>query len=172
MAEQRSAVLQAVQDWVSEFVVGHNLCPFAGKELRAGRVRFVETPATDIESLLHSLSEELALLVADSSIETTLLVHPHVLKSFAAYNDFLDLADGLIESMALEGVVQVASFHPSYRFAGTLPAAPENLTNRSPSPMLHLLREESIEVAAESHSGIGAIPQRNIEYLNDLMAPR
>ena len=135
MAEQRSAVLQAVQDWVSEFVVGHNLCPFAGKELRAGRVRFVETPAADIESLLHSLSEELALLVADSSIETTLLVHPHVLKSFAAYNDFLDLADGLIESMALEGVVQVASFHPSYRFAGTLPAAPENLTNRSPSPL-------------------------------------
>ena len=112
------------------------------------------------------------MLVDDSSIETTLLGHPHVLKSVAAYNDVLDLADGLIESMALEGVVQVASFHPSYRFAGTLPAAHENLTNRSPSPMLHLLREESIEVAAESHPDIGAIPQRNIEYLNDLMAPR
>ena len=119
MAEQHSAVLQAVQDWVSEFVVGHNLCPFAGKELRAGRVRFVETPAADIGSLLHSLSEELALLVADSSIETTILVHPHVLRSFIAYNDYLDLADGLIDSMGLEGVVQVASFHPNYRFSDT-----------------------------------------------------
>jgi hypothetical protein len=95
-----------------------------------------------------------------------------VLKSFAAYNDFLDLADGLLESMDLVGVLQVASFHPGYRFAGTVAAAPENLTNRSPFPMLHLLREDSIEVAAASHPDIGAIPQRNIEYLNDLMKPR
>ncbi len=76
MAEQRSAVLQAVQDWVSEFVVGHNLCPFAGKELRAGRVRFVETPAADLESVLDSLGEELRLRVADSGIGTALLVQP------------------------------------------------------------------------------------------------
>lgn len=172
MTEERSAELKEVQDWVSDFVVGHNLCPFAGKELRAGRVRFVETQATDIEALLHSLSEELTLLQADPSIETTLLVHPHVLRSFAAYNDFLDLADGLLESMDLVGVLQVASFHPGYRFAGTVAAAPENLTNRSPFPMLHLLREDSIEVAAASHPDIGAIPQRNIEYLNDLMKPR
>ncbi len=172
MTEECSAVLKEVQDWVSDFVVGHNLCPFAGKELRVGRVRFVETQARDIEALLDSLSDELALLQADSRIETTLLVHPHVLKSFAAYNDFLDLADELIVSMALDGVLQVASFHPDYRFAGTVASAPENLTNRSPSPLLHLLREKSIEVAAASHPDIGAIPQRNIEYLNDLIQPR
>src|SRR5210317_1237647 len=101
MTEESSAVLKEVQDWVSDFVVGHNLCPFEGKELRAGRVRFVETQATDIEALLHSLSEELTLLQTNPRIETTLLVHPQVLKSFAAYNDFLDLADGLLESMDL-----------------------------------------------------------------------
>ncbi len=111
--------------------------------------------------------DELELLAdADPQrTETTLLIHPQVLNDFLDYNDFLDIADAIVAAAGLDGVIQVASFHPDYRFADSPPDAVENHTNRSPHPMLHLLRESSVERAVESHPDVASIYERNIETL-------
>jgi hypothetical protein len=158
----------AVAEWINDFVVAHNLCPFAAKELLAERVRIVETQAADEAALLLALHDECALLMSNPDIETTVLVHPHVLQDFTDYNEFLGLADALLGSLDLEGELQVASFHPDYCFADTAADAPDNLTNRSPFPMLHLLREESVERAVASHPDVASIPERNIALLRSL----
>jgi hypothetical protein len=160
--------LDQTRRWVDGFVVGLNLCPFARKPSDAGRVRYALTPAADPDSLLQALADELALLVATPRdvTETTLLVHPHALADFLDYNDFLADADRLLVRLGLRGVVQVAGFHPGWRFAGTRPDAAENWTNRSPHPMLHLLREDSVTEVAGDH--LGDIPRRNVALLKKL----
>ena len=165
---KQEPVLKAVRAWVDTLVVGLNLCPFAKRELTSQRVRFVATDATNDEQLLTALVAELERLVADDSVETTLLVHPEVLTDFTDYNDFLDLADALIEDMGLDGVIQIASFHPEYQFAGTHVHDAENYTNRAPYPLLHLLREASLERAIKSHPDVSAIPERNIALMNSM----
>ena len=145
-----------------------NLCPFAKRELVKNRVRFAVTQATTEEQLLTALQTELELLSRESSIETTLLIHPNVLHDFYDYNQFLSYAEGLLVQMKLEGVYQVASFHPDYRFAGTKPADAENYTNRSPYPLLHLIREESLERAIAAYPDVDTIPLRNTELMNTL----
>jgi len=124
----------------------------------------------DENTLSHDLASELHLLLASPStqIETTLLIHPHVLGNFLDYNDFLGIVDQLLEALRLCGTIQVASFHPHYRFAGTEPNAAENYTNRSPYPMLHLLRETSISQAADASDELLMIPRRNIETMRNL----
>ncbi len=114
----------------------------------------------------------LELLTRDESIETTLLIHPNVLQDFATYNQFLDLVDALLEQLELEGIYQVASFHPDYQFAGSDPDATRNYTNRSPYPVLHLLREESLERAIAGYPGVEEIPERNIELLEGMGAEK
>ncbi|SFR67449.1 hypothetical protein SAMN05216203_2438 [Marinobacter daqiaonensis] len=160
--------IKATRQWVEDVVVGLNLCPFARRELVNETVRFAVTGAETEEALLEALVEELERLVRDDSIETTLLVHPLALRAFHDYNDFLALTDGLLEAMELEGVVQIASFHPDYRFAGTEAEDVENYTNRSPYPMLHLLREDSLEEAIARYPDTAAIPERNIERVENL----
>lgn len=149
-------------------MVALNLCPFAKRELVKERVRFVETPAATQAELLEALKAELARLDADDSIETTLLIHPQVLTDFAQYNDFLAEADALLFDLGLEGVYQVASFHPDYQFGGTEPHDAENYTNRSPFPMLHVLREDSLTVAIDNYPEVDDIPQRNIDLMNEM----
>ena len=105
---------QATRDWLEQVVIGLNLCPFAHREFANDRVRFAITDATTELQLLQSLESELQLLFGDPSIETTLLIHPQALGDFAEYNQFLDLADGLLVQMNLEGIFQIASFHPDY----------------------------------------------------------
>ena len=161
-------VEQVVRRWVDTLVVGLNLCPFAKKELLANRVRFAVTDASTEEKLLAGLNHELTLLQSDLSIETTLLIHPNCLESFDEFNQFLDHVDALISYLDLEDVIQVASFHPDYRFAGTAVDDVENYTNRCPFPVLHLLREQSLERAIESHPDPESIPDRNIARLNQL----
>lgn len=156
----------AVERWIEEFVVGFNLCPFAQRALGKGGVRVTSTAATTDEVLLGALQTELQLLKADSAIETSVLIHPNVLQDFFDYNDFLAVADELLRQMELEGVVQIASFHPDYQFEGTAPDAAENYTNRSPYPMLHLIREASLERAIENFADVDQIPRRNIEMMN------
>ena len=163
-------VIGATRDWVEKVVIGLELCPFARRELVADRVRFSFTDAADEESLLHALARELRLLLEDPSIETSLLIHPEVLARFADYNAFLDRVDALIEDMGLDGVFQAASFHPQYRFDGTALHAAENYSNRSPYPMLHLLREESVARAVASYPDVAAIPARNVETLKAMGA--
>ncbi len=157
-----------VRHWLESVVIELNLCPFAKRELINDRVRFAETDARTEVQLLQALEAELERLVGDASIETTLLIHPQVLADFADYNQFLELADGLLLQMELDGVFQIASFHPDYQFADTHPDDAENYTNRSPFPLLHLLREESLARAIEHTPDVDQIPIRNIQTMNEL----
>ncbi len=166
--ENDEEIIQSVRQWVETFVVGMNLCPFAKRELVKNRVRFVTTAATTAEQLLQVLQTELELLNADPSVETTLLIHPAVLQDFYDFNDFLGCADILLLDMELEGIYQVASFHPDYQFGGTRPGDAENYTNRAPYPVLHLLREESLERVIADYPDVDDIPERNIELMNSL----
>ena len=161
-------VIGPVRRWVETLVVGLNLCPFAKREWVKNRVRCTVTEATTEEQLLVDLQAELELLNRDDAVETTLLIHPRVLKEFYDYNQFLDYADSLLVQMRLDGVYQIASFHPDYQFGGTEPDDVENYTNRSPYPLLHLIREESLERAISNYPDPDQIPERNIELLNSL----
>ena len=161
-----------VRHWLESVVIELNLCPFAKRELINDRVRFADTDATTELQLLQALETELERLSSDTSIETTLLIHPNVLADFADYNEFLELADGLLLQMEFDGVFQIASFHPDYQFAETHPDDAENYTNRSPYPILHLLREESLARAIEHTADIDQIPLRNIQKMNELGAEK
>ena len=156
--------------WVERVVIGVNLCPFAKAPQVKGQVRYVLSEASEPESLLAGLIDELKLLAATPAdrIETTLLVHPQVLADFADYNDFLGLAESAVAELGLEGVIQVASFHPRYQFAGTAPDDLSNATNRSPYPTLHLLREESVERAVAAFPEAEAIFEANIATMRRL----
>jgi len=158
--------------WVERAVIGLNLCPFAKAPQAKGQVRYVASAAVDVEALLHDLIDELQRLAdaADTDIETTLLIHPQVLGDFADFNDFLDLADRAVVELGLEGVLQVASFHPQYQFADSAPDDLGNATNRSPYPTLHLLREESIDRAVEAFPHAEAIFEANIATMRELGA--
>jgi hypothetical protein len=160
-------IVEATRRWVEQVVVAFNLCPFAKRELVKDRVRFVVSKAKDEATLLDELAHELALLNVDEAVETTLLIHPQVLQDFYHYNDFLEAADELLVDMNLEGVYQVASFHPDYQFGGTEPDDVENYTNRSPYPMLHLLREDSLSEAIDNYPEVDLIPERNIDCMNE-----
>lgn len=166
--ENDEEIIHAVRQWVETFVVGMNLCPFAKRELVKNRVRFVTTAATTAEQLLQVLQTELELLNEDPSVETTLLIHPAVLQDFYDFNDFLGCADSLLVDMELEGIYQLASFHPDYQFGGTRPGDAENYTNRAPYPVLHLLREESLERVIADYPDVDDIPERNIALMNRL----
>ena len=165
------AVIDATRRWVSAVVVGLNLCPFARRVSEAGRVRYAVTDAADGAGAARrpSAGSWRRLAAAPrAGVETTLLIHPRALPDFPDYNDFLPEADRLVRDLGLRGVIQVAGFHPGYRFAGTSPDAAENYTNRSPHPMLHLLREESVTEVAGDPAALAAIPRRNIETLRRL----
>lgn len=160
----------AVRQWLERVVIGLNLCPFAARPVLGGRVRvFVSAADTELE-LLTDLQLELARLdeTPPAQLETTLVVVPRMLADFLDYNDFLDRADELLQSFEWDGTYQVASFHPLYQFNGTEPDDPENLSNRSPYPMLHLLREDSVEAAVEAHPDVDGIPEANIRRLRGL----
>lgn len=161
-------VVESTRKWVESVVIELNLCPFAKRELMQDRVRFTVSEATTEEQLLAALQRELELLGSNAQIETTLLIHPEVLQDFYDYNQFLDFSDRLLVEMKLAGVFQIASFHPAYQFGGTEPDDAENFTNRSPYPMLHILREASLERAIAGYPDIDQVPIRNIEHMNSL----
>jgi len=158
------------RQWLERAVIGLNLCPFAKAVTVRDQVRFVCSDATTPEALLEALAAELAHLrdVAPGQTDTTLLIHPQVLGDFLDYNDFLDLADALVEDMGLEGVLQVASFHPGYRFADAGADDIGNFTNRSPYPTLHLLREDSVTRAVGAYPDPDVIVERNLRTLEGL----
>ena len=160
--------VQSVRRWVETLVVGMNLCPFAKRELAKNSVRFASTTSITEEQLLMALQTELELLDADPSVETTLLVHPGVLQDFYDYNRFLSYADSLLVEMGLEGIYQIASFHPEYQFDGTRRNDAENYTNRSPYPLLHLIREASLDRAIANYPEVDQIPVRNIALMKRL----
>ncbi len=162
--------IEQTRQWIAQTVIGLNLCPFARRVFDANRIRYVASTATTEEQLLDELRSELTRLdtAPRTEIETTILIHPHVLTDFYDYNAFLSEADRLLRRMKLDGTIQIASFHPGYQFEGAEPDAPENGTNRSPLPMLHLLREISITEVADHPDVLLGIPERNIETMRRL----
>jgi hypothetical protein len=165
-----AAIEQDIRRWVERAVIGLNLCPFAKAVYVKEQVRIVISDASTERALLEQLGEELVLLrdTPAEAIDTTLLVHPLVLNDFLDYNDFLDDAEALLQTLELEGVLQIASFHPDYRFAETDADDPGNLTNRAPWPVLHLLREDSIDRAVAAYPQPDAIIERNIATMQAL----
>ena len=161
-------IIATVRCWVETVVIELNLCPFAKRELARNRVRFAVTDAETETQLLAALQHELELLETTDSTETSLLIHPGVLQDFYVYNQFLDDADALLVQLGLDGIYQLASFHPDYQFAGTDPDDAENYTNRSPWPMLHLIREASLTRAIDSYPGAEQIGQHNIALLKSM----
>jgi len=158
--------------WLEHVVMGLNLCPFAKAVVAKGQVRCAVTAASDEAALRACLRDELSLLAETdpAAIDTTLLICPRALPDFEDYNDFLDEADALLQEMDLEGVIQVASFHPDYRFADTEADDVTNATSRSPWPMLHLLREASVERAVAAFGNTDTIVDANLQTLRTLGA--
>ena len=164
------AVIAATKTWLERAVIGLNLCPFAKAVHVKNQVRYVVSQATTQEELLTDFLNELEFLaeVPSEKTDTTLLIHPGVLTDFLDYNDFLDVTDEALNDMDLEGELQVAGFHPQYQFAETQPDDIENFTNRSPYPMLHLLRESSVAMAVSAFPEADKIFDKNIETLRKL----
>jgi len=169
-APNDTQVIADTVEWLEKAVIGLNLCPFAKAVHVKQQIRYVVSAATTPEALLEELVKELELLAEASpeKVEMTLLMHPQVLQDFMDYNDFLDVADAAIEELQLDGILQVASFHPDYQFDETHIDDVENFSNRSPYPTLHLLREDSIDAAVAAFPDAGEIYERNIETLKAL----
>ena len=162
--------IAATKLWLERAVIGLNLCPFAKSVHVKGQIRYVVSAAQTADELLHDLLQELEVLAESSAekIDTTLLIHPHVLTDFLDYNDFLDVVDAALEEVNLDGELQVASMHPQYQFADTAPDDISNFTNRSPYPTLHLLREASVNAAVAAFPEANQIFDKNIETMERL----
>ena len=169
---KEQAVELCTRRWIKEFVIERNLCPFARREWERDTIRYRLYLGCSSDDLLAVIDEECSLLDVNAYTETTMIIVPNMLQDFLDFNDFLGLCEELINSTSREGVYQVANFHPRYQFAGTEPDDAENYTNRSPYPILHLLREASVEIAIANHPDIGAIPDNNVARLNALGAPQ
>jgi hypothetical protein len=169
-AENPDRVIAATRKWLERAVIGLQLCPFAAAPHLHDRVRYCVSAQRSGVGLLEDLSHELQALQAADPLkcETTLLIHPHVLTDFLEYNDFLDACDAAVADRGFEGELQVASFHPQYQFAGTEVHDIENYSNRSPYPMLHLLREASVARAVANFPHIDRIESMNKETLRRL----
>ncbi|MGV3726080.1 DUF1415 domain-containing protein [Hydrogenophaga sp.] len=166
-------VVSATRHWIEKAVIGLNLCPFARAVYAKNQVRIVVSQARHLDAFLDDLDRELDLLVNTPAeeIDTTLLVHPTLFPDFEVFNDFLNVVDDVVAEHGLEGVIQVAPFHPLFQFDGTQPDDVTNATNRAPFPTLHLLREDSVERAVDTAGGdADAIVERNLATLRELGA--
>ena len=169
-ADDSEPVLAATRLWLERAVIGLNLCPFAKSVFVKKQVRYALTAAATADELLAELEKELALLAATepAQLDTTLLIHPQVMTDFLDYHFFLAEADALLRNNGYDGVFQIASLHPQYEFAGSEPDDVANYTNRAPYPMLHLLRESSIDRAVAAFPDAADIFERNIETMEKL----
>lgn len=160
-------LIALTRGWVERVVIGLNLCPFAKPVHVKNQISYTLSQARDPEALIADLRRALISLTetAPESTDTCLLIHPWVLTDFIDYNDFLDVADAIIEESDLTGVLQIASFHPMYQFVGTTPEDVTNCTNRSPFPMLHLLRETSLDKATATLTDENLIVERNLQTM-------
>jgi uncharacterized protein len=170
MSSNAGNIIQETQDWLIKAVIGLNLCPFAKAVHVKEQIKYVVSEARTVEQLLEDLAQELEFLaeVSREKTDTTLLIHPDVLNDFLDYNDFLELADQLLEDLDLDGELQIASFHPQYQFAGTDIDDVTNFTNRSPYPTLHLIREDSIDEAVKAFPEAEAIFETNMQTMEKL----
>lgn len=161
-----------VKKWITECVIGFNLCPFARKEFDQGNIRYKVSAAHSDEDLLVALTSEIELLESNNNIETSIVIIRDHLTDFLDYCDFIGLANSLLFELNFEGSYQIAGFHPEYQFADTQAGDAENYTNRSPLPLLHILREGSVENAVKNHPDATDIPTKNIELMNKIGAKK
>ena len=164
--------IAATQAWVQSVVVGLNFCPFAGKEVASKRVHYQVSEATDLQAALETVAAELKQLEQNPAIETTLLMFTEGFAEFHPFLDLLDIANQLLCDQGYEGIYQLASFHPDYCFADVQSDDPSNYTNRSPYPMLHIIREQSLERALDKTANPEQIPKRNIQLARELGADK
>lgn len=158
-------VVEQTQSWVRSFIVGMNVCPFAKREVDRGSVRYVVVRSRQPNVALEELMAEIDWLDQHSEVETTLMIFPTLFSDFMSYLDFVDDSEQLMFEQECEGVYQLATFHPKYCFAGAEEGDVSNFTNRSPYPMLHILREASLEKAIEFYGDTAEIPERNIKLM-------
>lgn len=170
MTPDDQTIIDHTRQWLEKAVIGLNLCPFAKAPYIKNRVRIVVSRAKHTDGFLEDIDRELLYLasVPAEEIETTLLVHPGLYNDFLKFNDILDFADQAVIDQDLEGIIQIAPFHPRFQFAGTDPDDISNYTNRSPYPTLHLIREESIGKAVEAIPDAAKIFERNIRLLEEM----
>ena len=156
--------------WLEKAVIGLNLCPFAKSVHVKGQIHYVVSQATDAEGVAMDLHRELEALaeISPEKRDTTLLILPQALQDFLDFNDFLEIADAMVEELDLGGILQVASFHPLFQFEGTDVDDVTNCTNRAPYPTRHLLREDSIDKAVEAFPEAEMIYERNMKVLEDM----
>jgi uncharacterized protein len=157
-------VIEQTKKWITDVVVACNFCPFAAREVRRNSIHYQVETSTDLKTCLAAFLEECKRLDEQPAIETVLLIFPHAVKEFSQYLDLVGQAEKLLRKKGYEGVYQVASFHPEYLFASAPADDPANYTNRSIYPMLHLLREESVEQAIKHYTNPGQIPEKNIDF--------
>ena len=167
---QNDQMIEQTKNWVEKIVIKHNFCPFAAKPFRQNKIAYAVSNATNETDLVDDLVNEIARLrdASTDGIETSLLIIPDCLNDFGEYNQFLDIVDAILEEMDLVGEIQVASFHPDYHFADLMPNDVRNYTNRSIFPMLHLIREDSIETARDTHPDVDSIPEKNMALLEEI----
>lgn len=165
-----STITEHVNQWLNDVVIGLNLCPFSAKPQRNQQIKIFVSQASREEALLQDILDQLLELDTKEAqeLETTLVVVPNMLDDFMDYNFFIDWVEALIRQQDWEGIFQVATFHPDYCFAGTCPEDDENLTNRSPYPIFHLIREQSMERVLKHYPNPEAIPEINIQRVSQL----
>lgn len=165
-----NAITEQVDQWLNDVVIGLNLCPFAAKPQRNKQIKIFVSEASQEEALLEDILLQLIELSSTEpkKLETTLVVVPNMLQDFWDYNFFIDWVEGLIKQQDWEGIFQVATFHPDYCFGGAEPEDDENLTNRSPYPVFHLIREESMEKVLKHYPDPESIPDTNIARVSAL----
>jgi hypothetical protein len=160
-------IISQTKKWIADVVVGCNFCPFASREIKQNTIYYRVETSVELDECLLAFIKECVRLDEERNIETSLLIFPEAFKKFDDYLHLLSLAEKLLKQQGYEGIYQVASFHPDYRFADTTPTDAANYTNRSVYPMLHLLREERIEQALASYPDPKKIPERNIHFARE-----
>jgi uncharacterized protein len=160
-------IIDQTKKWITEVVIGCNFCPFAARVIKQQTVFYKVENATALPDCLESFLQEVARLDNDDMIETSFLIFPDAFKRFEDYLDLVSMAEKLLKQKGYNGIYQLASFHPLYRFADTTEEDAANYTNRSLYPMLHLLREASIDKALEHYDDPEAIPERNINFARE-----
>lgn len=166
MTEQ--TIISATQKWLTSFIIAYNICPFASREQQNDSIRYRVAHAVDMENALEVLMDECALLDADSTVATSLLIFAKCFADFDDYLDLLAIAEQLLSESGYDGIYQLASFHPNYCFEGSDEQDAANYTNRSPYPMLHIIRETSLSAALANYPDPEAIPERNIRHTREL----
>ena len=168
MNDSNQTVIQQTKNWVQEIVIGLNLCPFASLPFNNETIEYTVNSGNSTEQHLHQLADSFSKLDNTTNIETSLLIYPDAYQKFDDYLELLHFANSLLEELNYSGVYQLASFHPDYRFAGSTEDDASNFSNRSPYPMLHLIREKDLEKAIANYPNVEQIPENNIKKLREI----